>query len=181
MRIHELSHNPASQTLIYRWVDEKGCLSYLRSNAMIGRVRHYLPKQLSGAFHSNFKTGLSFSPSPIKWSDSAIPICFVVDRTRLDSPVIDINGQAVFELTGVVDAYKAFHVTSNMKWYRDNAIQASTDDPDEAFVIGNIRNLSDKLVEIRIRNGASLSKKIEDVIEKYCSEHGIPTTRLNDK
>lgn len=68
-----------------------------------------------------------------------------------------------------------------MKWYRDNAIQASTDDPDEAFVIGNIRNLSDKLVEIRIRNGASLSKKIEDVIEKYCSEHGIPTTRLNDK
>lgn len=159
---------------ITRWVDSKGALSYIRSNAMVGRVRHWLPKQISGLDKIYAKTGLSFGipNSRSSWNMHGDDgICFVVDRARLPNLVCNINGQSVFEFSGTYDV-RYSEDRDTVEHYRQRAIKDSLEEPDEAFVVGDIRDLGSKLIKIILRKNVPqpVVKKITD----YAEAHHVP-------
>lgn len=133
---------------MFRWVDDAAATSYVRIDAMVARHRHFIPKEISG-LHTKAYTGLSFSHSPSSWNAAGEgKICFVVSRTKLSNTVVDINGQAIFDLTQEMKS-----LSRDRHWvktYRDRAVEMSERKPDEAFVIGDIRPLSSVLERIVI-------------------------------
>lgn len=161
---------------MYRWVDEKAAASYLRIDAMVARVRHYLPKKISGHFHSKFITGLSFSHHPTMWRADKDMLCFVVDRTKLKKPnqCIDINGQAIYNLTQTVDMLRNY-MTQMTRGEFDQQIANVLDDcqtdPDEVFVIGDLRNLGAALAKIMVP--PSCSPALLKKLQSYCAQHQI--------
>lgn len=181
MRLHEIAPVNSIPNLIYRWIDERGCMSYLRSNAMIGRVRHFIPRQLSGEFHSNFKTGLSFALDDRSWLNVGTPICFVVRRNALGVPVVNINGQAIYDLSGAEETRRTYSMDqATYQQYLKNAIEDSKTDPTEAFVIGNIRDLATKLERIHVRpDGDNVSPKGTNALRAYCQQYNIPLIGLD--
>ncbi len=159
--------------LIYRFVDEKGAVNYVKRDMMIGRHRHYLPAKITGLLHSKPQTGLSFSKSPRQWWMNG-NICFVVDRSKIDVPSHEINGHAIYMLTQMMDDRKAFMSVSKreLEMACERAIRDSLRDPTEVFVVPSIRGLSDVLVEIRIM--AEIDKKALMDIRSYCEKFKIP-------
>lgn len=158
---------------IRRYVDEKGANSYLRINAMVGRVRHWLPKQLSGLDKIYPKTGLSFTFDGTRsnWNAHGTAyICFVVDQARLTNLVVDIDGDAVFRFSADYDLYRAGGGGWNEQ-SRNYAIESSKAHPDEAFVIGDIRDLASKLVRIEI--GSGVNPKFAQKVRTWAELHGV--------
>lgn len=174
MRYQELVETHHRAGPIYRWVDEKAVKSYLRANAMIGRWRHYLPAKVSGLHHSKFQTGLSFSTDDRRWSVAG-NVCFVVDRAKLDVPSYDLNGQAIYTLSDMIDLIKnGGGVAVSRSDYEAavrHAIEDSRNDPDEVFVVPAVRDLAAKLIEIR---HTQVEPKTLDLLRSYCDQHGVP-------
>lgn len=157
-----------------RWVDGGGALSYIRYDAMIGRVRHWLPKQISGLDKIYPKTGLSFGLPNTRsnWNAHGQEgICFVVARNRVDNHICEIDGQAVYEFSDAYDHYKMGGGAHGLEMARDRAIEHSAKHPDEAFVLGNIRELHSKLIRIEIGN--LVDPKVVRKVMAYAEKHGI--------
>lgn len=164
--------NPSRE--IKRYVDQKGATSYLRSNAMIGRVRHWLPKQLSGLDKIYPKTGLSFTfdGSGSNWNaHSNAAICFVVDQAGLDNLVVDIDGDAVYNFSNDYDLYRQRIGGHGLEDSRKRAIEDSQAHPDEAFVIGDIRELASKLKRVEI--GSAVDPKFAVKVRRWCQANGV--------
>jgi hypothetical protein len=162
-----------SSTTITRWIDAKGALSYIKNDAMIGRVRHWLPKEISGLDKIYAKTGLSFGLPNTRSSWNAHGqegICFVVDRSKLSNHVCDIDGDAVYEFSHYHDMRDSF-----AREARQHAISASAERPTEAFVIGNIRSLHECLTGIVV--GSKVAPKVAAALDAYAALHSIPVTK----
>lgn len=170
MRVHELLVEN-QHGFIYRWVDHKASASYIRYNAMKGRVRHYLPKAISGEFHSKWFTGLSFSRDSTHWKVAG-DICFIVDPARLKNKVLDINGQAVYELGQEVEASKFGNPSTRRHQERllADAIEHSRTNPTEAYVIGDIRDLASTLDRIV---AWEQPPKVVAVLRAFAEQHGV--------
>ena len=164
---------PTSQTDAYivRWVEQKGARQYVRKDAMIGRVRHWVPHEISGLDKIYPKTGLSFGIPDKNWNAHGKEgIGFVVDRGRLDNHICDIDGHEIFLMSDAYDR-RRFMVVDDLPEMRSRAVRASLDDPDEAFVIGDIRDLHSKLLKIHIGPGVDcLTRKL---VSQYAASHGI--------
>lgn len=170
----DLVENQSPSTTISRWVDEKGAMNYIRRDAMVGRVRHWLPKEISGLDKIYPKTGLSFAPlgGRSNWNAHGTEgICFLVNKNLLSNKVCAINGQAVFEFSQSYDLYKQHIPQYDLKELRERAIDESENHPDETFVIGNIRDLHSVLTGVQI--GVGVSDKTKSAITTYCDYHGI--------
>lgn len=167
----ELSEAFGNDNYIVRWVDEKAIGPYLRLNGMKARVRHILPAKLSGHVHTKPWLGLSFSHLDTSWRGGSDFIGFVVDRTKVKNQCFDINGQEIYDLTNNLDLAKQgayqFH---DYRGALAAAVAASKNEPDEVYVIGDLRNLSEVLVEIRIKD---VSDKVRKALTAYCQQHGI--------
>lgn len=142
---------------LYRWVDAKAAQAYVRSNKMVGRHCHYLPKSLSGEFHSRRVRGLSFGMDGNRWAAPDTPVCFVLDRAKLNNKVAEINGQAAYVLTQHFEYIEAMrkslqplslHDREHLDQLTRSAIADSSGDADEAFVIGDIKMFGRALVAI---------------------------------
>ena len=161
--------------LIYRWVDDKAALSYVKLDGMKARFSHYLPAKVSGNYHSKFCKGLSFSHLPDNWRVRGdTDICFALDRTKLPSSAIDINGQATYELGQMMEAWRDFRINPGKDGYNDAVDRVINGDHDEVFVLGNIPNLHECLASIKI--GACKTKTLE-MLEKYCTQYSIQMER----
>jgi hypothetical protein len=173
---HEIDETIENSSHLVRWVDDKAAKSYIRINAMKGRVRHWLPKEISGLDKIYAKTGLSFARNEKAWASMEMPIGFVVDEARLDNKVVDIAGNEVFKFSQALDAAKNFGVSAvgreNLQDYRERAIEASREDPTEAFVIGDIRDLSSKITKILVRTDQAYK-----LMTEYCTQYNIPIER----
>lgn len=170
MRARELFEQAHTTSPIFRWVDDKAAKSYMRIDAMKGRVRHWLPKQISGLDKIYAKTGLSFSYELGKWMDVGGTIGFVVDQTKLDNHIVPIAGHEVFIFSGMADWRKEGACSyDSFEKARDYAIKTSLERPDEAFVIGDIRGLSSKLTKVLFRDEAARM-----LMAPYCEQHNIP-------
>lgn len=179
MRAYEIMEaaNPARE--IRRYVDVKGAASYMRINAMVGRVRHWLPKQLSGLDKIYPKTGLSFTFDGTRsnWNaHSKEAVCFVINQSMLNNHVVDIDGDAVYRFSNDYDLYRGGVASHALDISRKNAIEDSLAHPDEAFVIGDIRDLASKLVRIEI--GSSVPKKHADAITTWAESHNVRVVPL---
>ncbi len=162
-------------SVITRWIDTKGALSYIRRDAMVGRVRHWLPKQISGLDKIYPKTGLSFALPNTRsnWNAHGEQgICFVADRNLISNQICDIDGHSVFLFSQEYDDYRRGMGGHNLTQSRDLAIQDSLTKPDEAFVIGDIRNLHAVLTKIII--GAEIAPKAAAEIMAYSEKFNIP-------
>tara|TARA_Y100001968_G_C19389012_1_gene734494 strand:- start:282 stop:779 length:498 start_codon:yes stop_codon:yes gene_type:complete len=158
---------------IHRWVDYKAARQYVRQDAMIGRVRHWLPHEISGLDKIYAKTGLSFAipGQGSNWNaHGREAVRFTVDRDLLENHVCNIDGQAVFEFS---DIYDMRYDMPGLNLYerRLQVIERCKLKQDEAFVIGNIRRLSDHLVSIGI--GSEVDKKTREQIMTYAESHAI--------
>jgi hypothetical protein len=153
---------------LYRWVDEKGALAYIRRDAMVGRVKHFIPKALipnaNKYGRGKWFTGLSFSGDANRW-DLTGDCCFVVSNS-IPNDRFNINGQAIYNYGQSITSH-----TGLLKSYEQNAVEDSRNDPDEIFVVGNLPELSRYLVEIRVKS--NLSPKTLAVVTTYAEQHGI--------
>lgn len=159
---------------LHRWVDYKAARQYIRRNAMIGRVRHWLPHEISGLDKIYPKTGLSFAipGGGSNWNaHGKSAIRFTVDRARLDNHIVDIDGQAIFEFSDIYDARYEMPGLNLFK-RRIEVIERCRAKQDEAFVIGNIRGLSDKLLAIEI--GCEVDSKTREKVGDYARMNDIP-------
>jgi hypothetical protein len=177
-----LLENAASGHL-YRWVDAAGVAAYIKADAMKARHRHVIP-QLGVQDKPAMKKGLSFSRSASRW-DAAGDICFVVDEKRLPNKSYDINGQQVYNLTQEAEYLRSSVRSGYMpskedfRRYKDQlavAVQESRDDPDEVFVVGDLKSLSVGLVEIRVK--PSVDADTRDLLTAYSERHGILVIEL---
>lgn len=152
-----------NDSLIYRWVDMKATKSYIRLNKMIGRTKHWIPRELIGANKISQKRGISFSELPNKWNvHDDDGICFVLNRDKITNPIIDLNGQAIYELG---------QYYQDISWRRElnaRAIKRSLADPDEVFVVGDIDDLGNKIDAILIKRESDAM-----LFKDYCSEFNI--------
>ena len=154
---------------IYRWVDARAAASYMRHDAMIGRTRHWLPRQISGLDKLYRKRGLSFAIEFGYWMDVALPIGFAIEPTTIDNRIVHIDGHEVYLFSDLMDLCRAgFPEGSDLARRRESAIEASREKPDEAFVIGDIRNLSSVTREILVRDDEG-----ERRMRPWCERHGI--------
>ena len=159
---------------LFRWVDDKGAGYYLRSDAMIGRHRHFLPAKISGLFHSKFQTGLSFGMNAHQWGLGGT-VCFVVARAKIDVAAHVISGEAIYRLSDFMTRLKlGAGFVSTQEAYPQRLREAVAEclaEPDEVFVVPALRNLAAKLVEIRHRNA---TPKTVRLLEGYCETHNLP-------
>lgn len=163
---------------ITRWVDAKAALNYVRRDAMVGRVRHWLPKQLTGLDKIYAKTGLSFGipNSGSNWNAHGEEgICFNVDRTRLGNLIADIDGHMVFQFSDAYNLLAQGVPQTDLARLREVAIRESLAHPDEAFVVGDIRCLSTALIGITIGN--QVPTRVAAEIAAYAERHGVPVYR----
>lgn len=159
--------------LVYRWVDRAAAASYMRHDAMIGRTRHWLPREVSGLDRLYRKRGLSFATEFGYWMDETLPIGFAVDPETLDNRVVRIDGHAIYLFSDLMDLCRmGFPEGGDLARRRKNAIETSLKSPDEAFVIGDIRNLSSRVREVIVRDDAS-----ERSMSSWCRDHAIPMRR----
>jgi hypothetical protein len=174
MRWKDLFETRSPSREITRWVDASGARSYMRIDAMVGRVRHWLPKEISGLDKIYPKTGLSFGYAGNKnWNMHGDEgICFVVNRDRLTNLICDIDGQAVFEFSDAYDAYRMGAGSAGLQQARDRAIKFSGDRPTEAFVVGNIRELSSVLSHVIV--GTDVDQKTAEMVRQYADKHNVP-------
>ena len=164
--------NPADDpSRLIRWVDHKAARQYVRRDAMIGRVRHWIPHEISGLDKIYPKTGLSFGLPGKNWNAHGREgIGFIVDRTLLDNHICDIDGHEIFLMSDAYDRRRLMAV-EDLPEMRARAVRASLDDPDEAFVIGDIRELHTKLLAIWIDEGVDARTRM--LVSSYADEHGI--------
>ena len=156
---------------LIRWVDHKAASQYVRRDAMIGRVRHWIPHEISGLDKIYPKTGLSFGIPGKNWNaHSGEGIGFTVDRTRLANHICDIDGHEIFLMSDAYDRRRLMAVES-LPEMRARAVKASLDDPDEAFVIGDIHELHGKLTGIRI--GSEVDERTRRCVMEYADRHCI--------
>lgn len=157
-------------SLIYRWIDAAGASSYMRHDAMIGRVRHWLPKQISGLDKLYRKRGLSFAMKFGYWMDEDLPIGFAVDPQEIDNRIVRIDGHQIFLFSDMMDLHRSgLNCSNSLTRQRSYAIETSLANPDEAFVIGDIRSLASVTRGIVVRNEAAF-----DRMRPWCERHGIP-------
>ena len=162
---------PVDPSNLIRWVERKGASQYVRRDAMIGRVRHWIPHEISGLDKIYPKTGLSFGISGKNWNAHGKEgIGFIVDRMLLDNYIYDIDGHEIFLMSDAYDR-RSFMAVEGLPEMRARAVKASLDDPDEAFVIGDIRKLHSKLIGIRI--GSEVDDGTREIVSKYADQHGI--------
>lgn len=166
--------------LIYRWVDMKAAASYLRNDGMKARHCHYLPAALSNLPHGRRVRGLSFGLDPDRWSSGVdTPVCFVLDSDKVLNRQVRINGQAIYVLTQQFEYTKAMvnelrSSASDHQMFaslRKRAIEDSRNDPDEVFVVGDLADLRESLVEIRCR---PLSGADMETLTSYAEQAGVP-------
>jgi len=163
----------ATQTLIYRWVDARTARRYMRLDAMIGRTRHWLPRQVTGLDKIYPKTGLSFAIEFGRWMDVMLPIGFVVDAGVLDNRIARIDGHQIYLFSDMMDLHRSgLRCLEGMTAQREHAIRKSLESPDEAFVIGDIRGMAARVREIVVRDDASASLMLP-----WCEDRGIPMRR----
>lgn len=164
---------------LIRWVERKAASQYVRRDAMIGRVRHWIPHEISGLDKIYPKTGLSFGLPGRNWNAHGQEgIGFVVDRTLLDNHVCDIDGHEIFLLSDAYDR-RRFMAVEDLPQMRACAVRASLDDPDEAFIIGDIRELHGKLTGIRI--GSEVDDRTRRLVSEYAARHGIEIEKGAEK
>ena len=162
---------PVDPSHLIRWVDRKGASQYVRRDAMIGRVRHWIPHEISGLDKIYPKTGLSFGIPDKNWNAHGREgIGFVVDRKRLSNHICDIDGHEIFLMSDAYDR-RNFMAVEDLPEMRARAVRASLDDPDEAFVIGDIRELHRKLIGILI--GSEVDDRTRKLVSGYAENHGI--------
>lgn len=162
---------PVDPSHLIRWVDRKGASQYVRRDAMIGRVRHWIPHEISGLDKIYPKTGLSFGIPGKNWNaHGSEGIGFVVDRTRLANHICDIDGHEIFLMSDAYDR-RNFMAVEDLPEMRARAVKASLDDPDEAFVIGDIRELHGKLIGIRV--GSDVDERTRKLVTDYAARHDI--------
>lgn len=158
---------------IHRWVDHKAARQYVRQDAMIGRVRHWLPHEISGLDKIYAKTGLCFAipDQGSNWNAHGNEaIRFTVDPNTLDNHVCNIDGQAVFEFSDIYDM--RYDIPGlNLYERRLQVIERCKIKQDEAFVIGNIRGLSKRLISIGIGSGVDI--KTREQVMAYAETHAI--------
>jgi len=160
-------------SLVYRWVDARTARRYMRLDAMIGRTRHWLPRQVTGLDKIYPKLGLSFAIEFGRWMDVMLPIGFVVDANALDNRIARIDGHEIYMFSDMMDLHRCgLRCLEGLTRQREHAIRKSHENPDEAFVIGDIRGLSAHVREIVVRDDASAS-----LMRPWCEKHAIPMRR----
>lgn len=161
-------HDPSR---LIRWVDHKGASQYVRRDAMIGRVRHWIPHEISGLDKIYPKTGLSFGIPGKNWNAHGREgVAFIVDRSSIDNHICDIDGHEIFLMSDAYDRRRLMAV-DDLPETRARAVKASLDDPDEAFVIGDIRELHKKLLGIRV--GSDVDERTRKLVTDYAARHDI--------
>jgi len=159
--------------LIYRWVDARAAKNYMRRDAMIGRTRHWLPKQVTGLDKIYHKRGLSFAVNFGYWMDVGLPIGFAVDPDSIDNRIARIDGHEIYLFSDMMDLHRSgLRCLEGMNRQRQYAIEKSHQAPDEAFVIGDIRELSTHVREVVVRDDAS-----HDLMTSWCADRNIPLRR----
>lgn len=154
---------------LYRWVDAKAAKAYMRGNMMKGRVRHWLPREISGLDKLYPKTGLSFSFQLGKWTSSDLPIGFVLRPSAIDNRIVYLAGQEVFLFSQTMDLYRSgVPQGDRLRGEYTMAVEESLQNPDEAFVIGDIRDLSGRLSHVFYR-----SEDARALMQAWCDEHQI--------
>ncbi|MFZ3482081.1 hypothetical protein [Sphingomonas sp. 3-13AW] len=172
-----LSHQPLADdqltpipetALIYRWVNARAARSYMRYNAMIDRTKHWLPKELTGLDKIYRKRGLSFAIEFGWWTSAELPIGFAVNPKRLENRISRIDGHEVFIFSGLRDHHRS-GVPCWPAHQQDYAVKKSLESPDEAFVIGDVRDVRQVVSEIIVRDEAS-----ERMMRPWCEQNDIP-------
>jgi hypothetical protein len=163
----------AASAPLYRWVDDKGALAYIRRDAMVGRTKHYIPKAMIPNVNkygrATWFTGLSFSRDDARWNIAG-SCCFVV--SGIPNDCFNINGQAVYNYGQAVASRSCG--PDELQQYEQNAVEDSQNEPDETFVVGNIQMLSKYLAEIRIKN--SIPPKVLAAVRSYSEQNNIQLT-----
>lgn len=158
---------------IYRWVDAKTARRYMRLDAMIGRTRHWLPRQVTGLDKIYHKRGLSFATEFGRWMDVMLPVGFVVDAEKLDNRIARIDGHQIYLFSDMMDLHRGgLRCLEGMTRQREYAIERSRTAPDEAFVIGDIRGMSAHVREIVVRDEPSAT-----LMRPWCEDRNIPLRR----
>ena len=153
-----------------RWVDAKAAKSYMQHDAMIGRTRHWLPKELTGLDKIYRKRGLSFAIGFHHWKCFTLPIGFVVDECSLDSHIVKINGHETYLFSNQMDLHQSrIAAFSNAAERKKDLITNCLQDPDEAFIIGDIRSLASRLNHVIVRDESS-----RKLMLPWCDLHSIP-------
>lgn len=163
---------------LIRWVDYRAARVYIRSNKIVGRTKHWLPKEVSHMDKIYLKRGISFGfkNQSMNWNAHADQgIGFVIREDVIQNQVVYINGHAIYLFGQAYDARHTDQNTDNLRAYRDNAIADSVNDPDEAFVIGDIHNLGDVLSEIIIREG--VDQRTIDLLNDFSKAYSVRIIR----
>ncbi len=165
-----------SSRYISRWVDERAARSYLRHDAMIGRVRHCLPKELTGLDKLYRKRGLSFGLTRRGWwnAHGDTGVCFILDRTRIANPIIEIAGHPVFVFSDFYGLPPTLRYADQLAALKEAAICESQANPDEAFILGDLRDLHDHIVDIRV--GSKIGPRLRTQISEYRSAYDLPAS-----
>jgi len=165
-----------NEGMLYRWVDARAARNYLRQDAMIGRTRHWLPRAVSGLDRLRHKRGLSFAIGLGRWTDTLLPIGFATTRERLDNHVCAIDGHETFLLSDMIDLHNGgVHCGEGIARQMEYAIARSLKDPDEAFVMGDVRGLAERIDHVLVRDDAS-----DVLMRPWCMEHAIEMRRYEN-
>lgn len=158
---------------IVRWVDERAARSYLRHDAMIGRVRHCLPKELTGLDKLYRRRGLSFGLTQRGWwnAHGDDGVCFILDRARITNPIIEIAGHPVFLFSDFYGLPPMLRYADQLAALKEAAISESLRNPDEAFVLGDLRTLHAHITGIKV--GPLISARMRSKISAYLSDYGL--------
>jgi len=153
--------------LLYRWVDYKKALSNIKTDSLYpGKWQHNIPG--FGIF-----SGISFGYNPRTWHSYDNGICFVVDRNRLNyKKIIDIPAQEIYNYSNAT--LNPLGDYGSVDLYLKN-IRDATENT-EAFYVGIIRPLNDKLTKIIM---GDVSKKLKEATLSYAKTFDILVEDLN--
>lgn len=159
---------------IIRWVDYRAARSYARSNKIIGRTKHWLPKTISKLDKVYKKRGISFGipGSQNSWNaHGASGVAFIINRTRLNNQIVDINGHAVYLFGQSYEARSVDPSWETIKNYHDIAVSDSQKSPDEAFILGDIDELGKVLSKIIV--GREVDQHTQKILLGYGEQYGV--------
>ncbi len=167
--VTNLTENTGIPNELYRWVDAKAARAYMRGDMMKGRVSHWLPREVSGLDKIYPKTGLSFSIQLGKWTSADLPIGFVLRPSAIENRIVYLAGHEIFLFSQTMDLHRSgVPQGDRLRDEYNMAVEESSKNPDEAFVIGDIRDLSHKVARVLYR-----SEDARSLMQSWCDEQQI--------
>lgn len=160
--------------ILYRGVDSKGAMAYVRSDKMTARHVHYIIE-----VNKRIK-GISTTFDQSKWL-GMYDVIFVLNPATISNRMYEIHGQSTYELTDWMDYAASFPNEKNLKILdvkRSNAKMNSKHSPDEVFIAGNVGQLHTCCSELRYR--PSVNQKTLDALIAYGKQFNIPVVPAHE-